>query len=177
MHEQLHVPRDITRNGSPRETYSGPIKHNHLEVKKASERTQRNQALHDHQVANRLAESYVIDFCNARMCTYDRKEAPVTKEIVSPLSSKGTLKLWRSKGGLVEHSFEWNTKTLKDRDDIQVSPTAIECIKKQYRRKLLTRPEQKVMLTIFTEYNREGTIFCAHPSYWQGGARHDWVMI
>ena len=30
VHEQLHVPRDIERNGSPRESYSGPLEHNHI---------------------------------------------------------------------------------------------------------------------------------------------------
>jgi hypothetical protein len=33
VHEQLHVPGDISRNGSPRNTYTGPVENNHLDVK------------------------------------------------------------------------------------------------------------------------------------------------
>ena len=47
VHEQLHVPRDIDRNGSPRESYSGPLEHNHLELKNHSKCTQRSRKNYD----------------------------------------------------------------------------------------------------------------------------------
>ena len=40
VHEQLHVPRDISRNGTPRESYGGPLEHNHLPMKALSKCTQ-----------------------------------------------------------------------------------------------------------------------------------------
>ena len=40
IHEQLHVPRDIERNGSLRQSYGGPLEHSHVDLKKLSTRTQ-----------------------------------------------------------------------------------------------------------------------------------------
>ena len=40
VHEQLHVPRDITRNGTPRESFGGPLEHNHIPLKEKAKRTQ-----------------------------------------------------------------------------------------------------------------------------------------
>jgi hypothetical protein len=42
IHEQLHVPGDIARNGSPCNTYTGPVENNHLDVKAQATRTQMN---------------------------------------------------------------------------------------------------------------------------------------
>jgi hypothetical protein len=33
IHEQLHVPGNISRNGFPHNTYNGPVENNHLDVK------------------------------------------------------------------------------------------------------------------------------------------------
>ena len=34
MHEQLHVPDDIERNGAPQGSHTGPTEHNHIRLVK-----------------------------------------------------------------------------------------------------------------------------------------------
>ena len=42
FHEQLHVPDDIVRFGSPQGTHSGPTEHNHIQhAKQPAKNTQR----------------------------------------------------------------------------------------------------------------------------------------
>ena len=47
FHEQLHVPWDIERNGTPRGSYTGPTERLHKEIKMHSLRTQRRREVHD----------------------------------------------------------------------------------------------------------------------------------
>jgi hypothetical protein len=61
VHEQLHVPGDISRNGSPRNTYTGPVENNHLDVKEQAMRSQMNRSLLDEQIGNRSAEAYIMN--------------------------------------------------------------------------------------------------------------------
>jgi hypothetical protein len=65
IHEQLH---DISRNGSPRNTYTGPVENNHLDVKDQATRTQMNRSLLDEQIGNRSAEAYIINYAYERIC-------------------------------------------------------------------------------------------------------------
>jgi hypothetical protein len=62
IREQLHVPGDISRNGSPRNMYTGPVENNHLDVKDQARRTQMNRSLLDEQIGNRSAEAYIINY-------------------------------------------------------------------------------------------------------------------
>jgi hypothetical protein len=62
IHEQLHVPGDVSRNWSPRNTYTGPGEDNHLDVQEQAKRTQMNRKLLDEQIGNRSAEAYIIDY-------------------------------------------------------------------------------------------------------------------
>ena len=52
VHEQLHVPRDITRNGTPRESFGGPLEHNHIPIKALAQRTQCRRETYDIKLAN-----------------------------------------------------------------------------------------------------------------------------
>jgi hypothetical protein len=52
IHEQLHVPGDIARNGSPHNMYTGPVENNHLDVKAQATRTQMNRTLLDAQIGS-----------------------------------------------------------------------------------------------------------------------------
>jgi hypothetical protein len=74
VHEQLHVPGDISRNRSPRNTYTGPVENNHLDVKEQLMRTQMNRELLDEQIGNRSAEAYIINYAYERIC--NRNETP-----------------------------------------------------------------------------------------------------
>jgi hypothetical protein len=61
IHEQTHLHGDIGRNGSPRNSYSGPLEHAHLTFKEHARRTQMNRGVLDAQLGNRSAEAYIIN--------------------------------------------------------------------------------------------------------------------
>jgi hypothetical protein len=119
VHEQLHVPRDIERNGSPRESYSGTVEHNHLSLKSQSKRTQRNRWHHDEQVGHRVAESYIIDYCFTRMQAHCQAQThDSSTKGFQDKSSKGLLTI--SKGlskSKYTHKFEWLTLSLMGKED------------------------------------------------------------
>jgi hypothetical protein len=71
IHEQLHVPGDIARNGSPQNTYTGPVENNHLDVKARATRTQMNRTLLDAQISSRSAEAYIVNYAHDRICNQD----------------------------------------------------------------------------------------------------------
>ena len=68
IHEQTHMPTDIRRNGSPRNSYSGSVEHAHLTTKENARRTQMNRGVLDAQLGNRSAESYIINYAYDRVC-------------------------------------------------------------------------------------------------------------
>jgi hypothetical protein len=81
IHEQLHVPGDISHNGSPRNTYTGPVENNHLNVKAQARRTQMNRELLDSQIGTRSAEAYIVNYGHDRVCNQDQLPlAPDTSE-------------------------------------------------------------------------------------------------
>jgi hypothetical protein len=62
IHEELHVPDDIERNGSPHGWHSGPTKNNHIASFKnyASQTNCRPKTL-DAQIGSWNAESFIIN--------------------------------------------------------------------------------------------------------------------
>ena len=67
VHEQLHIPGDIARNGSPRNSYSGTVEHNHVIFKNASKRMQCKRIELDKQISEQTSESFIIDYCYNKM--------------------------------------------------------------------------------------------------------------
>jgi hypothetical protein len=81
IHKQLHVSGDISRNGSPRNVYTGPVENNHLEVNTQATRTQMNRELLDAQIGTRLAEAYIVNYGHDRICNQDQlRIAPNTNK-------------------------------------------------------------------------------------------------
>lgn len=140
MHEQLHVPRDIERNGSPRETYGGPLEHNYLELKKHSKRTQRNCKTYDKQISQHVAKSYIINYCFDRMQRIQNNQDYIKTKLQTLIlqqSSKGILILSKGQNGKIDHSFEWTTKTLVGRENtIKFNKLALECLAYQFKDKI-----------------------------------------
>ena len=57
LHEQLHVPDDIERNGAPQGSHSGPTEHNHIRlVKRPAKCTQQHAAVLDRQLGQRVSD-------------------------------------------------------------------------------------------------------------------------
>ena len=99
VHEQLHVPRDITRNGTPRESFGGPLEHNHMPIKALAQRTQCHCETYDIQLAKRLAESYIINQSMARMLpqqTTPEKLKTSNKTGLHPNAAQGSLTFFKN---------------------------------------------------------------------------------
>ena len=191
VHEQLHVPRDIEWNGSPRQSYSGPLEHNHIFLKDLSERTQRVRETLDMQLATRAHESFVIDYCYNKMqfqkgirekkknnnCGDDKDEA------ISYNSSKCTVRMIKKPKGQVDLHYTWTTncgKRKKNRtiEDLKFDGMVDRYLKNYFREKCVEDPQlMSLEVMLVTEYNREGVVFRAHPSYRNKLPWHDWVMI
>jgi hypothetical protein len=76
VHEQLHVPDDIERNGAPQGWHSGPTENNHIaSVKNYASQTNRRRETLDAQIGNRNAESFIIDSAYQRMTAMTQTEA------------------------------------------------------------------------------------------------------
>jgi hypothetical protein len=81
IHEQLHAPGHTFRNGSPCNTYTGPVENNHLDVKAQAIRAQMNRELLDSQIGTRSAEAYIVNYGHDRVCNQDQLPlAPDTSE-------------------------------------------------------------------------------------------------
>ena len=71
IHEQLHVPDDIRRNGPPHSTHTGPTENHHIvNVKQFAAATQRCRETFDWKLGQCFAESFIINAAMKRM-TYD----------------------------------------------------------------------------------------------------------
>ena len=188
IHEQLHVPGDISRNGTPRESYGGPLEHNHLDTKAHSVRTQRIRDKHDKQLGDRVAETYIIDYSDIQMnhtpesASLDESDLP---NGYPSNSTKGKLTLTRSSGrrSLRKH-FAWKTIHFEDTFDPAKKlgtqgKLVFDCIEKNYIGGFYhpTNPTNLMNVTIGTEYRREGVIFRAHPDYKGRGPWYDWAMF
>ena len=60
LHEQFHVPRDIHRNGNHNNVHSAPQEHNHITLKNAAKKTQRQKQRLDLQTGERIADRLVL---------------------------------------------------------------------------------------------------------------------
>jgi hypothetical protein len=102
IHEQLHVPDDIKRNGAPQGSHTGPTKHNHIRlVKRPAKGTQQRAEVLDEQLGQRVSDAYIVDMAYQRMTTsYDSflPEAQILAQTtgVSPQATKECMliKLW-----------------------------------------------------------------------------------
>ena len=67
LHEQLHVPDDIERNGPPSVTFSGVVERQHVTTKQHCGRTRKNRATLDKETGERLFETVIINETYAMM--------------------------------------------------------------------------------------------------------------
>ena len=62
FHQQLHVPDNIVRFGSPQGTHSGPTEHNHIcHVKQLAKTTQQRCLSSDEQLGNCVMEQHIVN--------------------------------------------------------------------------------------------------------------------
>jgi hypothetical protein len=173
VHEQIHVPSDIKRNGSPRTTYSGPVEHNHLVVKRHSKRTQRNRVTLDKQIGKREADAMIVDTCHRLMTMRiaDKQSAAAT----SGISSKSARVLVE----IIDHNTvrqKWVTGATKQVAGLSLSSSALQFLQSCEDTSVCQWQGNSKLVTVHTEYKRNDVVFRAHPLH-NKNPWHDWVMI
>jgi hypothetical protein len=98
IHEQLHVPDDIERNGAPQGSHRGPTEHNHIRlVKPPAKGTQQQAEVFDRQLGQRVSDAYIVDMAYARMSS---KYGKTSHEMLSSLGQSTGLSSQGAKGRL-----------------------------------------------------------------------------
>ena len=177
VHEATHVPPDVGRNGSPRNSYSGGLEHTHLTAKEDAQRTQMNRGVLDAQLGERTAETYMINYAHDRVCVAND---PIVNTAPPPAfklgGSKGIATFARVPGRGLVSTFCWKSAKC---DHPSPKEEALFAIRDSLRHEFAMSDDHTLMMhrRLFTEYSRHGVLFRAHPMYRSKQAWYDWVMI
>jgi hypothetical protein len=173
VHEQLHVPDDIERNGAPENTDSTPTEHNHINIiKKPAMRTQRIRLTLDKQIANQLYETDLIKTAMRRMNQKQKVgEVPTLLHTrVSPQAACANIEITYRDGPKL--MYQW-----RNGSPYEIPQLVVEALLHAYSADISPMfPKKK--LVFFTELLRNGEHVRAHPNYrGQGHAWYDWIMF
>ena len=192
FHEQLHVPDDIARNGSPQGTNSGPTEHNHIEfVKNPSQQTQKIRAKLDEQLGRRIAETMIIDHSFRSMdftpktdeLAIPDRQIPGINSSIGIQSLKGRVIIYEGKDGELDQMII--PKKPKDpKPDIDYVEEVVNKLLEQFEDSINWQPydqgdqyERFFEFNYFSELIRGDDIFWCHPNYRNMGEWKDWIMV
>lgn len=169
FHEQLHVPEDIHRFGAPRGTHTGPTEHNHIAlVKRPATTAQRQRAVLDHQIAQRVTESQIINMAYNQMVNANTKSTSKAQENISiPQQSS----LGRCEVNHVDGTIDilWVTSQNSMTEEF------LSFLRTNIIHDLDASSEHNIQ--VFSECTINGRLYRAHKRYRQYCAWYDWVMI
>ena len=190
IHEQLHVPDDIERNGSPQGWHSGPTENNHISsFKNYASQTNRRRETLDAQIGSRNAESFMINhaFQNMNRAYMDNKDETdeLTDGVVAGIAktaSKAHIFIYKESRGMEVGEPCW-----LGIDQGPLHPWVILFLKQHFGA-LPPSPQIDVnpdttwrtahgRARIATEYTRGGETFRASPNFRNGGPWYDWAMF
>ena len=169
FHEQIHVPDDIERHGSPKGTHSGPTEQNHIShVKKPASNTQGRRDVINKQIADRVSESYIISMSmekmeSTRLLPKD-DHCETTACYLSSNASSCTVNL--------ELDSVMYSKSLST---FKLVPAAISFLKRKYKTRL--QNGEMISIPVYSEVYINGNLYRAHLNYRGNGPWFDWVMI
>lgn len=187
LHEQFHVPVDIHRNGNHKNVHTGPQEHNHIPVKHAAKKTQYSKKKIDIQTANRIIERLVIQRAFNRVTENNNQEYSKS-EMNGPVrnATKGTLmfKTYSEHGVIsVNACFQWHNENNNDlvplmKDEV-LSFLGSELMNAYASTEYPPNSDPIMSLEIpfYTEYQRNGFVYRAHPRYRRENAYYDWAYI
>jgi len=170
VHEQLHVPDDIERNGCPRNYHTGPTENHHIHnLKNHAKTTQGRRTVLDWQIGKRYFEANVLDSALRHMeYQYRLPHHAITIDHEQNNTFQGTradILILNGEDGPNVVQVTWRNK-----QKFPLPITVQSYLAETYR------PGDQLQL--FTEYSRSGNVFRAHPFYHtSGGPWHDWVMF
>ena len=186
LHEQFHIPFDIHRNGKHRNVHTGPQEHNHISIKNAAKKTQLNKRKLDLQTGERIIDRLIIQRA------YDRVAPPVNNlgnlPDASPVrnASKGTYEFrstpaegqWTAEGNLVWHKPKNSgyVPLLNDSVIALLGTELLESYGKLHHSDSLAE-HRALDIPMYTEYERNGFVYRAHPNYRGEHAYYDWAKI
>lgn len=187
FHEQLHIPDDIERNGSPNNTNTQPTEHNHIEfIKKPAKRSQRRQINLDQQIANRYNESYLINMAHEsieithkRLKGNPRIEDKTVFHSVSCFSGSVTLYKHHDKDDgekyqyYLEKQFKWENVSSQIFSTLTDNLDNIANLEWDFCQEGIDQVEVR----FYSEYKRHDTIFRCNPSFRAEGEWYDWVIV
>ena len=193
IHEQLHVPDDIERNGAPQGSHTGPTEHNHIRlVKHPTKGTQQRAEVFDRQLGQRVSDAYIVDMAYQRMTTDYAKsslESSTSVVQITGMSSQAA-KIWLF---VDTHNDATTLETIPATPCFDVYNTKEEYFSADMVQFLvehyaalpgshtpLIGPGCRYFhrrLFLCTEYKRDGVIFRGHANYRQTGPWYDWVML
>jgi hypothetical protein len=176
-HEQIHVPDDIDSLGAHQNYHTGPSEHNHIDnIKRLAKMTQGRKSVLDWQIANRRAESYILDLAYNAMNTKAPTAVSVNRDDaedgISRLGAKGEFVITRHENEF-SATFEWTSRT-----DVGGIRTELSDYVLSYFTRYHMDDTDVLKIPFFTEYKRQGQIFRAHPNYRKTiGPWFDWVVF
>lgn len=177
-HEQMHVPDDIEAYGAHRNYHTGPSEHNHIDnIKKMAKMTQGRKSVLDWQIANRRADSYILDLAYNLMHPASPPDtlpdADTSFQGISHLGAKGQFVFTRVPNS-IQVIFAWTSAT-----DVGPLPDYIIEYIVQYFPRYCMVDLDRFVLPFYTEYQRHGHTFRAHPNYRAGQQSpwYDWAMF
>jgi hypothetical protein len=185
VHEQLHVPDDIERNGSPQGWHSGPTENNHItSVKNYASQTNRRRETLDAQIGTHNAESFIINHAYQKMTmSYEtvpneNMEEDDIVEGITKNGSKALIFIHKVGSDVTSNPPQWNGVDLGHLD------LHLKRFLESHYGALPSQPSWNgqdrnvhMVVRFSTEYTRGGNIFQAHPNYGQLGPWYDWAMI
>ena len=190
LHEQFHVPMDILRHGRHKNVHTGPQEHNHIPIKHAARRTQKNRKKLDYQTGRRIMERLVIQRAFDQIVSDDpsRKTCAAVSKQHNPTrnASKGKFRFqktmdhgnWEASGCCIWEKEKNQNLCLLLQDEI-LAYLGSELFLKHATPDNPNNPNGNSYLDIpfYTEYERNGYVYRAHPKYRGEYPYYDWAKI
>ena len=196
FHELLHIANNIRLWGSHQNIHSGPQEHNHIaNIKQPARRTQKIKTKFDFQVATRVYERNLTNHVSALVndsipdskdhvlkssTQHDTSSLNADSCSLSPheatnQASKYVVTFVRHLDGTVHYNCYW---TSPSNDSISLSLELVNALKSSFFDILpLNEQRRGIKLKGYTEYNRNGIVFRAHPNYRAEGPWYDYAMV
>ena len=195
LHEQFHVPEDIHRHGKHRNVHSGPQEHNHIPTKLAASQTQKNKAKLDLQTGERITDRLIIQSAYDR-CATQPTPPTKTKQCLSAdipnsasiaMSSKGTFHFISSNldqvNATVEASISWHKEKHQGLVPL-MSCEIMSYLGQELFSEFSTTLQNNHLnasrfldIEFYTEYQRNGFVYRAHPLYRRENPYYDWAYV
>ena len=183
VHDLLHIPKFITRFGSPLNYNTGFCEHNHkYQAKIPGRKAAKRQETFTKSIAQNIVNTYVIDLFNDMVEQQEDYNDNILYESLSsdedindPHDINESVKyatycfiLWDASDA--RYKVKWNTKS-------EVLPVLPNGLLRFIARTYELKDNPARYITLFTQYCRNKVLFRCHPDFRGGGPWYDWMMM